>query len=61
MGGLRIVVGLFPAVAVHTVRIYHQFELHSRILQGINHLKGILEMDIVVTRAMSESEAGRAF
>lgn len=54
-------VGLFPAIAVHTVRIYHQFELHSRILQGINHLKGILEMDIVVTRTMSESEAGRAF
>ena len=48
---------LFSAVAMHAVRVYHQFELASGLLQCINQLEAVLEMHVVVTCSMGELQA----
>ena len=50
---------LITAVSVHSVRIDHEFELLSVLLQLIDKLHGTLEMDIVVTGAVSKLEHNR--
>ena len=49
---------LISAVAVHAVGINHQFELFSLTLQGVDELKGVLEMHVVVSRAVSQPQKG---
>ena len=61
----EIVVGfekMFPlvaAIAVHTVWVDHEFELLPVLLQLIDKLHGTLEMDIIVTSAVSKLEHNR--
>lgn len=50
---------LIAAVAMHSVRIDHELELLALLLQLVDQLKGILEMNIVVTGAVSELEHDR--
>ena len=45
---------LGTTVPVHSVRIYHKFKLYAFLLQGVHKLEGILEMHIVISRAMSQ-------
>ena len=52
-------VALVAAVAVHPVRVDHQFELGAGLLQGIGKHQGVLEMDIVVTGAVSQLQHHR--
>ena len=54
-GIVCLVVGmLIAAVAVHSVGINHQLELDVVLLQGVYKLKGILEMHVIVSCAVSQ-------
>ena len=48
----------FPkvGVSVHSVGIYHQFKMLSLLLEFIHQQKRILEVDIVVTRSVSQPQ-----
>ena len=50
---------LVAAVAVHAVRVDHEIETLSGLLEGVNELEGILEMDVVVTGAVGEFQHDR--
>ena len=45
---------LLAAVSVHSVRIYHQIELTAGLLKGVHQLEGVLEVNVVVTRAVGQ-------
>ena len=45
---------LVVVIAMHSVRIDHQFELLLSLMQFIDKEKGVLMMNIVVSGAMSQ-------
>jgi len=51
----RVEVGaLIAAVAVHAVRIDHEFEIGPLTLQGVYELQGILEVHVVVSGSVGD-------
>lgn len=50
---------LGAAVAVHSVRVYHEVELLAGLLKGIDELEGVLEMHIVIAGTMGELQHDR--
>src|SRR5574344_2311218 len=47
---------LGAAITVHSLRIYHKFEILSILLQPVNQLQSILKVNIVITCAMSQTQ-----
>ena len=50
---------LGAAITVHPVRVNHQFKLVARFLKCIYQLQGILEVNIIITGAVSELQRPR--
>ena len=45
---------LVVVIAVHSVRIYHQFELLLSLMKFVDKKQGVLMMHIIVSGAMSQ-------
>lgn len=59
--GLEEMGALISIIAVHTVRVDHEIELLSFPVEGIEELKGILVVDIVVAGAVGQFEHDRFY
>ena len=44
---------LIAPIAVHSVRINHQFEMFAGLLEGVDKYESILEMYVVIPCAVS--------
>ena len=55
--GIYCLIGMCTLVAtvtMHTGRVDHELKLLAGLLQSINKLDGVLEVDIIVARAVSQ-------
>ena len=50
---------LVASVAVHSVRVDHEIETLAGFLEGIDELKGVLEMDVVISGTVGEFQHDR--
>lgn len=50
------VVSLIAVIAMHSVRIYHEFEILALSVHYIQKLEGVLMMNVVVSSAMGKFE-----
>ena len=61
MVGFEEMFSLVATIAVHAVRVDHEFELLALLVQLVDELKRALEMNVVVTGTMSDFQHNRLY